>query len=78
VRKAADSRQNVSVLQQPMHPHLMLRSPTMSNRNTYDNYNQLQGVAKKGAPKSFSPFSQQQFGIFIWNFTALFTQTVYI
>ena len=33
---------------------------------------------KKVDPYIFSPFSQQPFGILIWNFTALFTETFYI
>jgi len=33
----------------------------------------LQGAAKKVDPSIFLSFSQQPFGILIWNFSALFT-----
>jgi len=38
----------------------------------------LQGAAKKVDPSIFLSFSQQPFGILIWNFSALFTETFYI
>ena len=43
--------------------------------HTYVDYRVRQ---KKVDPQIFSPFSQQPFGILIWNFTALFIETFYI
>jgi len=51
--------------------------PTIKQKEKgqYTNYRVRQ---KKVDPWSFSPFSQQKFGILIWNFIALFTETFYI
>ena len=38
----------------------------------------VQDAVKKSSPLKFSLFSQQLFKVLIWNFTALFTKTIYI